>query len=823
MTADTAGIALAWSAARATGLAVIALFVYAIARRRGPSASSRAALVGLLALSAAFPPAFLPWPSSWHWSSWTAPSATFDHPATEPEPAEAASLGERPGMIDAAESPPVPSFAAIPRTHIGGLETRANIDSQGRSLWRRWFSISPRVDGEPPRSVREAIRSAIRSAIHRGREGTLFDLGTPLASTRSASDPSIGLVGIASSSRSRGETGQPDAGLDDDGQVHETEVISYQQSKHIANSSKHSHEASPLWGAAWWAFAAGLVVALARFGAGLVAVRRLRLRSVAVDDFATLRELTEVAEAHGVRSTPALRASADLDAPAVVGWWRPTLLVPVDWSELPAADRRAALSHELAHIKRCDYPAWVAARASLALHYYHPLAYLLAGRLRLQQELAADAEAAPIVGGASAYRASLARLALRQDRSSRAFGAAWPARPLFPSRRTLLRRIEMLRNTEDRRRPSDSPAARFLTYAALVAAGLLLAGLRPPDANRAVAQDKPASTTPAPKVTADSPNGLTLEHVPDDAAFVLAARPAVFLDRPEIAALLDAFRGEPEVAQILAVADPASIEQVTVVLNRSVVGLALAGGGEMEAAFLGGGLIVRTKSPRDWRSVASAFLPVVESRHAGRNYYSVSIEETLTVGFFQPDERTLVVAPVPALFGYMTPSRGVAAHPWADAWREVAGGELAIAADVGSLVGPLLPMLTEDEEFALIGGTVSPLWEETRGLALGLDFSEGLGLKLTATCGDEAGAKRVERTLQAVLTLGENASDRLFPLIRREALGGDGEAAALLTLVDLGEQFLRGAEATREGVVVRMNLSSKVDLGSLIRLAMMVL
>ena len=110
-----------------------------------------------------------------------------------------------------------------------------------------------------------------------------------------------------------------------------------------------------------------------------------------------------------------------------------------------AEERRAVLAHEIAHVVRNDFLAWIFAQIGLVFHFYHPLVHWLAGRLRLEQELAADAAAAAVSGGQQAYLKMLAELALRQpDRP-----LSWPARTFLPTRRTFLRRIEMLRDSQN--------------------------------------------------------------------------------------------------------------------------------------------------------------------------------------------------------------------------------------------------------------------------------------------------------------------------------------------------------------------------------------
>ena len=84
---------------------------------------------------------------------------------------------------------------------------------------------------------------------------------------------------------------------------------------------------------------------------------------------------------------------------AAVGWLRPVVLFPCDWRSWSGLERRAVLAHEMAHIGRADYLSGIIAQLGLAVHFYHPLVHWLVLRLRLQQELAADALGAPLAGG----------------------------------------------------------------------------------------------------------------------------------------------------------------------------------------------------------------------------------------------------------------------------------------------------------------------------------------------------------------------------------------------------------------------------------------
>src|SRR5207247_10805775 len=125
--------------------------------------------------------------------------------------------------------------------------------------------------------------------------------------------------------------------------------------------------------------------------------------------------------------------SVDVGTAAMVGWRRPVILVADDWPAWAADELRAVLAHELAHVRRRDYPAALFASVCRTLHFYHPLVAWLAGRLRVHPELAADATAAGAVGGRAAYLVALARMALRQER----FCLAGAARPFLSDRNSL--------------------------------------------------------------------------------------------------------------------------------------------------------------------------------------------------------------------------------------------------------------------------------------------------------------------------------------------------------------------------------------------------
>jgi beta-lactamase regulating signal transducer with metallopeptidase domain/HEAT repeat protein len=227
---------------------------------------------------------------------------------------------------------------------------------------------------------------------------------------------------------------------------------------------------------------------------GMRAVRRQRLRSRAVSDV-ELSELIDVLRAElGCLRTVELRESDDLATAATVGWRRPVILLPADWRSWTPDQKHAVLAHEIVHARSHDFLALLFGQFGLMLHCYHPLLHWLMDRLRLEQELAADAAAADISGGPRQYLSTIAELALQtQDRR-----LSWPTRTFLPTRTTFLKRIAVLRDSNahfDRL----SPAVRWTVTGGVVLFGVLVSGLRAPaQPSRAMAANPPAATQPRP-------------------------------------------------------------------------------------------------------------------------------------------------------------------------------------------------------------------------------------------------------------------------------------------------------------------------------------
>jgi Zn-dependent protease with chaperone function len=134
--------------------------------------------------------------------------------------------------------------------------------------------------------------------------------------------------------------------------------------------------------------------------------------------------------------------SSEIQCAAVVGFFRPLILLSEQWTTWTDEELRAVLAHELAHFRRRDSLSRQITTLCSTLHFYNPLVRWLGAELVLAQELAADQLALRVTGGAGPYLRSLAQLAIRQDASASVRSRNLLV-PFFSGH--LMRRIEMLR------------------------------------------------------------------------------------------------------------------------------------------------------------------------------------------------------------------------------------------------------------------------------------------------------------------------------------------------------------------------------------------
>lgn len=137
-------------------------------------------------------------------------------------------------------------------------------------------------------------------------------------------------------------------------------------------------------------WAVGSLAVAVRLAAGWARVRRLSRDAAPVRDAEWIADRDTAARRLALSRAVDLRETGGIAMAVTSGWRRPLLLVGRA-ARLWAADRRrVVLLHELAHIKRGDWPALLMAELAVALYWFHPLALWLGRRVRRDAEQACD-------------------------------------------------------------------------------------------------------------------------------------------------------------------------------------------------------------------------------------------------------------------------------------------------------------------------------------------------------------------------------------------------------------------------------------------------
>lgn len=101
----------------------------------------------------------------------------------------------------------------------------------------------------------------------------------------------------------------------------------------------------------------------------------------------------EVAREAGLKRMPRIVTSLISSGPFVTGLFRPAVVLPAWFAQdYSRTEARAAIAHELTHVKRGDLWALQASEIFVALMWFNPLAYIARQAFRTDQEAACDAD-----------------------------------------------------------------------------------------------------------------------------------------------------------------------------------------------------------------------------------------------------------------------------------------------------------------------------------------------------------------------------------------------------------------------------------------------
>src|SRR3954469_2801702 len=171
-------------------------------------------------------------------------------------------------------------------------------------------------------------------------------------------------------------------------------------------------------------------------GGFLLLERQRRRQSRVVEDW-LLEICYALQDELGVRRAVQYCESAFLEAPAVIGWFRPIVFLPATaLTGLSEEQLRVVIAHELAHIRRFDAFVNVFQVSVETLLFYHPAVWWLNRRIRTEREHCCDETAVAVCGNAVEYARALTLM--EEWRSAPVFAMAANRGPLSERVRHLL-------------------------------------------------------------------------------------------------------------------------------------------------------------------------------------------------------------------------------------------------------------------------------------------------------------------------------------------------------------------------------------------------
>jgi beta-lactamase regulating signal transducer with metallopeptidase domain len=203
----------------------------------------------------------------------------------------------------------------------------------------------------------------------------------------------------------------------------------------------------------------------------------------------------------GLRRVISYCECAWLQAPAVIGWFRPVVFLPATaLTGLSEEQLQAVIAHELAHIQRFDPFVNVFQVCVETLLFYHPAVWWLNKRIRAEREHCCDDVAVKLCGNAVEYARALTLM--EEWRSAPVFAMAANRGPLTER----IVRVLGLKTLGAGMRGIGLMGSILCLTAALIAGNALLGMAHPPSVRAgASAQATMSSSDSAQKPGAGSP------------------------------------------------------------------------------------------------------------------------------------------------------------------------------------------------------------------------------------------------------------------------------------------------------------------------------
>src|SRR3989449_8441171 len=173
-----------------------------------------------------------------------------------------------------------------------------------------------------------------------------------------------------------------------------------------AAASLSAQPTAMLWLVDLWFL--GVLVLSLRTAGGLLLIERMRRKEIKPIGQELRERCVALQQRMGLDRVIRYCECHRLDAPAVLGWFRPVVLLPVRaLTGLTEEQIEAVIAHELAHIRRFDCFVNLFQIATETLLFYHPAVWWVSQRIRAEREHCCDDEAIAICGDAGNYARAL--------------------------------------------------------------------------------------------------------------------------------------------------------------------------------------------------------------------------------------------------------------------------------------------------------------------------------------------------------------------------------------------------------------------------------